>query len=514
MKKLICIVLAALMLMGNCYAFNDTDGHWAKTEIDKWSSCGIISGDGESLSPDDYITRGDFAVILDRIMNYSAAAENSFTDLDDSYYTLPLLRLNHAKVINGYDNKIRPTDNISRQEAVVLLSRTFMLEGEEDFNESFKDLNEVADWAMPYMTTMINGGYIKGSEGRLNPADNITRAETVKILDNITGGILNAESYNGLSRDKLTVITGDATITDSTFDGNVITVNGAKVHFVNSEIKGALIAQSPEKGSVKLENTTFGRLDAKNEYTVEIIEVEIIEEPVEEPVKEPEQVTEEEYFDEGSNDAEPEEPAIEDETIGEVVFCIEAFTVGGGYIIAPVKVDLYEGQNVAYILDEILTEKGLSYISTGSFDSGFYLSQINNLTGFSFAIPDVIREKLQEQSYEIIDAPYNENALGEFDFTQGSGWMYSVNNEFPGMGMCDCYPEDGAVIRVVFTTAYGSDVGGNNFAEYDSANDFFERVDRDALTRAIADQGIDAFADFMDIITKPDITQAEIDSLL
>jgi len=27
MKKLICIVLAALMLMGNCYAFNDTDGH-------------------------------------------------------------------------------------------------------------------------------------------------------------------------------------------------------------------------------------------------------------------------------------------------------------------------------------------------------------------------------------------------------------------------------------------------------------------------------------------------------
>jgi len=82
------------------------------------------------------------------------------------------------------------------------------------------------------------------------------------------------------------------------------------------------------------------------------------------------------------------------------------------------------------------------------------------------------------------------------------------------MGMCDCYPEDGAVIRVVFTTAYGSDVGGNNFAEYDSANDFFERVDRDALTRAIADQGIDAFADFMDIITKPDITQAEIDSLL
>ena len=53
-----------------------------------------------------------------------------------------------------------------------------------------------------------------------------------------------------------------------------------------------------------------------------------------------------------------------------------------------------------------------------------------------------------------------EGQLGEFDYAQGSGWMYCLNNVFPNVGFADSYLSDGDVVRVQFTAAYGSDIGG------------------------------------------------------
>ena len=55
---------------------------------------------------------------------------------------------------------------------------------------------------------------------------------------------------------------------------------------------------------------------------------------------------------------------------------------------------------------------------------------------------------------------YYENSLGEFDFTAESGWMYSVNGQYPNYGMSECFPKDGDVIRIRFTLALGKDIGG------------------------------------------------------
>ena len=50
--------------------------------------------------------------------------------------------------------------------------------------------------------------------------------------------------------------------------------------------------------------------------------------------------------------------------------------------------------------------------------------------------------------------------LGEFVITNGSGWMYSVNNVFPNVGFADTYLSDGDIVRVQFTLGYGADIGG------------------------------------------------------
>ena len=53
-----------------------------------------------------------------------------------------------------------------------------------------------------------------------------------------------------------------------------------------------------------------------------------------------------------------------------------------------------------------------------------------------------------------------EDSIGEFDYTNGSGWIYSLNGGyFPGESMCAYYLRDGDVLTLRYTLAYGWDVG-------------------------------------------------------
>lgn len=54
--------------------------------------------------------------------------------------------------------------------------------------------------------------------------------------------------------------------------------------------------------------------------------------------------------------------------------------------------------------------------------------------------------------------------FGEFDYTSGSGWMYSVGGTtyYPGQSMSAVYLQDGDSLTVRFTLAQGWDVGGGN----------------------------------------------------
>ena len=51
-------------------------------------------------------------------------------------------------------------------------------------------------------------------------------------------------------------------------------------------------------------------------------------------------------------------------------------------------------------------------------------------------------------------------SYGEFDYTSGSGWVFSVNGSYyPGQSMSSYYLEDGDVLTLRYTLAYGWDVG-------------------------------------------------------
>ena len=92
--SLTALALAAGLVMTPAEAaFTDTEGHWAQEAITKWSEeYGLITGyeDG-TFRPDNSITRGAFAGILDRFLKYTAVSPAS--TFSDTAGTLSLIHI-------------------------------------------------------------------------------------------------------------------------------------------------------------------------------------------------------------------------------------------------------------------------------------------------------------------------------------------------------------------------------------------------------------------------------------
>lgn len=154
--------------------------------------------------------------------------------------------------------------------------------------------------------------------------------------------------------------------------------------------------------------------------------------------------------------------AVEDNgVIGQITISLEASTLGIDYLIPPTKVDIRKGEKGSYVLDQLLRNQGFSYSNTGSLDNNFYLQSVTKPGLLSnLNIPDDLWALVEENSTFADKNSYVVDSLGEFDFANGSGWMYSVNGDFPNYGFSDAYFLDGDVVRIRFTLNYGKDING------------------------------------------------------
>ena len=166
-----------------------------------------------------------------------------------------------------------------------------------------------------------------------------------------------------------------------------------------------------------------------------------------------------------------------------VTVAIEKFTIGQGYLVEPVLVEITEGESTAQILDRVLGENGLRYDNTGSVDSSFYLSWILDEAGSLTAeFPEISLKHAEEQGIKITN-PRRRATLGEFDYTNQSGWMYTLNNDMPNVGMSDTEPKDGDVIRIRFTAMKGDLCSGNGYVD----DPFVPNVNGDSITKLLAE---------------------------
>lgn len=184
--------------------------------------------------------------------------------------------------------------------------------------------------------------------------------------------------------------------------------------------------------------------------------------------------------------------------IGDATIYVDMTVLGLG-VTGPIYYDVLADEPISYVVakaimgmdtgepfgaaSDILGWRG-SY--AGTLDTGFYLQWLD--TGYS---ADALEDSTwpgstEEEVLAAIDARFgagtglatlwrclyrnglNKSAgsgsrIGEFDYTSGSGWMYSLRGTYyPGQSMSAVYLKDGDVLTLRYTLAYGWDIGGGS----------------------------------------------------
>ncbi|RJE83853.1 S-layer homology domain-containing protein, partial [Paenibacillus sp. 1011MAR3C5] len=182
-------------LIKNEKSFNDVSTHWAKSSINDLASRLVINGaDEQRFLPDSEITRAEFMAILIRALGLSSANKTlDFQDIAEKAWYYQAVQIGYSYgLIDGYsDGSFKPNEKITRQEAMVILSRAMMLvklnreidnTKQQELVINFADSEQLASWARQAAALTIEIGVISGYKGKLHPLQNITRAETAAII--------------------------------------------------------------------------------------------------------------------------------------------------------------------------------------------------------------------------------------------------------------------------------------------------------------------------------------------
>lgn len=148
------------------------------------------------------------------------------------------------------------------------------------------------------------------------------------------------------------------------------------------------------------------------------------------------------------------------EQTGVITMSFDADTIGLGQLAAGSEVAIYEGDTGVDVIERFLQQNGFTGDFTGKGDQR-YLSRIHKSGAFSGgAVNSELAELIKNDGIADSGTQYADS-LGEFDYTYGSGWVYTVNGNMPAYGMGKVNFTDGDTVRLAFTVAYGRDITGS-----------------------------------------------------
>lgn len=150
----------------------------------------------------------------------------------------------------------------------------------------------------------------------------------------------------------------------------------------------------------------------------------------------------------------------EGDDAGYITVVLDATTVGLG-ILDSGTMSIVEGETAASVVLRFLEEYGYEADYQGNTTTNFYLRRIfRGDLAYRANVPDALWEMILRDGITT-NSNYDRDSLGEFDFTQGSGWMYSINGTlYEGTGMSGYKVRNGITIYLRFTLSYGKDIGG------------------------------------------------------
>ena len=203
MKKLICMILAILMLAGAVVAVSAADGssfkdvkttRWSYGAINYAVEKGYMNGIGDNkFDPAGSMTRGMVVTVLYRREGSPAVTfRNDFSDVKaGKYYSDAVIWAKDEGVVNGItETTFEPNGKITREQLATMLNRYAKLEGKEFRPKgnlsAFPDASKTHSYAKDAMIWATDNGLITGVKSGgavlLDPRGAATREQFAAIL--------------------------------------------------------------------------------------------------------------------------------------------------------------------------------------------------------------------------------------------------------------------------------------------------------------------------------------------
>ena len=194
MKKILCTILIAAVLCTAVFATTFSDvpsGKWYTAGVEFCAAQGYVTGytDG-TFKPGNSITRAELAAVMNKMLSLSEPAENTFADVPTGkWYTEPILNCVNAGVITGYsDKKFGPSDNVTREQASVILAKAFDVE-KASGRTSFADDANISGWAVGSVKAMAAKGLVSGTgNNQFSPKAKVTRGQICTMINTAVNG--------------------------------------------------------------------------------------------------------------------------------------------------------------------------------------------------------------------------------------------------------------------------------------------------------------------------------------
>lgn len=170
-------------------------GYWAEQDIASLVYRQIITGfpDG-SFKPKQVTTRAQLAVMLTKALDLpTSQAGAGFIDTNKHWASGAIAAVAEANLIQGYQNKFRPDDPVSREELVVIMVRALRWQNDKipqptgvgaEKIKQFKDLAQIPAWARQAVSESLELDLVRGVQTDYFGAGQQGTREQVAVLVN------------------------------------------------------------------------------------------------------------------------------------------------------------------------------------------------------------------------------------------------------------------------------------------------------------------------------------------
>ena len=174
--------------------FEDIGGvEWAVEAICELYDKKVINGKSLTVfDPSSPVTRAEFVKMTVLAFGLASSGETtSFADVDRSAWYAPYVDVAFSLgIVSGVgEGNFKPDKFITREESAVILCRLLDFIGfaTTESKTVFSDENAISDWAKDSVKKLHGSGFINGRGDNLfAPSDNITRAESAKLIYEMT----------------------------------------------------------------------------------------------------------------------------------------------------------------------------------------------------------------------------------------------------------------------------------------------------------------------------------------